>query len=200
MSMRVDALILVCLFLFAPASFVALSGAPAHAQEHQAGKVYRIGFLRTGQPPRTWVEAFRQGLRERGYVDGQVVLEFRYGSLDQLPQLAEELVRLKVDVILASGAPPALAAKKVTTTVPIVFAPVVDPVEVGLVASLARPGANITGLAFASADLSGKRLELLKELVPTLRRVAVLWDRAQSNQPRAAQRGGGRCAHARHAA
>ena len=94
MSIRVDALFLVFLFLFGPASFVALSGTAAHAQEHQAGKVYRIGFLRAGPPPKTWVEALQQGLRERGYVDGQnVVVEFRAtdGSLDQLPRFAEEL-------------------------------------------------------------------------------------------------------------
>ena len=154
---------------------------PAHAQEHQAGKVYRIGFLRAGQPPKSWVEAFQQGLRERGYVDGQnVVVEFRFtdGSVDQLPRLAEELVRLKVDVIVASAAPPALAAKKATTSVPIVFVSVVDPVELGLIPSLGRPAGNLTGLAISSADLAGKRLELLRELVPKLRRVAVLWDRA----------------------
>ena len=104
----------------------------AHAQEQKAGKVYRIGFPRAGQPPKPWVEAFQQGLRERGYVDGQnVVVEFRFtdGGVNQLPRLAEELVRLKVDVILASAAPPALAAKKATTSVPIVFVNVFDPVE-----------------------------------------------------------------------
>jgi putative ABC transport system substrate-binding protein len=105
----------VCFILFASASFVALRGAAAHAQ---AGKVHRIGFLRDGQPPQSYVEAFQQGLREWGYVDGRnVVIEFRIGSVDQLPQLAEELVRLKVDVIVASAAPSALAAKKATTSV-----------------------------------------------------------------------------------
>jgi putative ABC transport system substrate-binding protein len=184
MSIRVVAIILVFLFLFAPGSFVALLGAPAHAQEHQAGKVYRIGFLRAGQPPKSWVEAFQQGLRERGY--GQnVVVEFRFtdGSVDQLPGLADELVRLKVDVIVASAAPPALAAKKATTSVPIVFVSVVDPVELGLIPSLGRPAGNITGLAISSADLAGKRLELLRELVPKLRRVAVLWDQANPTNP-----------------
>src|SRR5260370_32260187 len=91
----------------------------AEAQEQKAGKVYRIGFLRAGQPPKPWVEAFQQGLRERGYVDGQnVVVEFRFtdGSFDQLPRLAEELVRLRVDVILALAAPPALAAKEAITS------------------------------------------------------------------------------------
>ena len=173
MSLQGGALILVCFILFASASFVALRGAAAHAQ---AGKVHRIGFLRDGQPPQGYVEAFQQGLREWGYVDGSnVVIEFRIGRVDQLPQLAEELVRLKVDVIVASAAPSALAAKKATTSVPIVFVNVFDPVELGLVPSLARPGENITGLAFSSADLAGKRLELLREVVPKLRRVAMLW-------------------------
>lgn len=172
MSLRGDALILVCFSLFAFASFVGLTGAVAHAQ---AGKVYRIGFLRDGQPPQSYVDAFQQGLRERGYVDGRsVVVELRVGSLDQLPQLAEELVRLKVDVIVASPGSAALAAKKATTAIPIVFATVNYPVEIGLVSSLARPGGNITGTSFNAAELAGKRLELLKEVVPTLRRVAVL--------------------------
>jgi putative ABC transport system substrate-binding protein len=150
--------------------------APLAAEAQPAGKVYRIGFLRAGPPPKTWVEAFQQGLQERGYIDGQnVVVEFRStGSFDQLPQLAEELVRLKVDVILASSSPAAVAAKKATTSVPIVFVNVFDPLELGLVPSLARPGGNITGLAATSPELAGKRLELLRELIPKLRRVAVL--------------------------
>jgi putative ABC transport system substrate-binding protein len=137
--------------------------------------VHRIGFLREGQPPQSFVEAFQQGLREQGYApDQNVVIEFRIGGLDQLPQLAEELVRLKVDVIVASAGSAALAAKKTTATVPIVFATVNYPVEIGLVASLRRPGGNITGTSFNAAELAGKRLGLLKELVPTVRRVAVL--------------------------
>ncbi|HEU4368997.1 MAG TPA: ABC transporter substrate-binding protein [Methylomirabilota bacterium] len=178
MSMLLDALILALLLVFAPATFVALSGVAARAQQPQEKKVYRVAFLRAGQPPKTWVEAFQQGLRERGHVDGQnVVVDFRFtdGSVDQLPRLAEELVRLKVDVIVASAAPPALAAKKVTTSVPIVFVGVAGPVELGLVRSLARPGGNITGLADSGGDLTPKRLELLRELVPKLRRVAMLW-------------------------
>jgi putative tryptophan/tyrosine transport system substrate-binding protein len=145
-----------------------------------------IGFLRSGQPPKSWVEAFQQGLRERGYVDGQnIVVEFRFtdGSVDQLRQLAEELVRLKVNVILASAGPAAQAAKKATTSVPIVFVGVNSPVEIGLVPSLGRPGGNITGVANNPADLNGKRLELLRELVPKLRRVAVLWDGTNPNHP-----------------
>ena len=185
---RVDVLILVFLFLFAATGLVsvALPGAAAHAQEHRAGKVYRIGFLRAGQPPETYVEGLQQGLRERGYVDGQnVVVEFRAtdGSFDQLPRFAEELVSSKVDVILASAAPAALAAKRVTTSVPIVFVGVHDPVELGLVSSLVRPGGNITGLATNPADLAGKRLELLKEIVPRLRRVAVIWHPANPTNP-----------------
>jgi putative tryptophan/tyrosine transport system substrate-binding protein len=178
MSKPLDALILGLLLVFAPAPFVALSGAAARAQEPQAKKVYRIGFLRQGPPAKDWVEAFQQGLRERGYVDGQnVVVEYRFtdGSIDQLARLAEELVRSKVDVIVTSAAPAALAAKKVTTSVPIVFVSVLDPVGQGLVGSLGRPGGNITGLADAGPELVGKRLELLRELVPKLRRVAMLW-------------------------
>ena len=180
--------ILVFCFLFAATNFVPLPlpGAAAHAQEHRAGKVYRIGFLRAGQPPETYVEGLKQGLRERGYVDGQnVVVEFRAtdGSFDQLPRFAEELVRSKVDVILASAAPAALAAKGVTTSVPIVFVGVRDPVELGLVASLARPGGNITGLASDAADLAGKRLELLRAINPRLRRVAVVWHPANPTNP-----------------
>jgi putative ABC transport system substrate-binding protein len=178
MSMPLDALILVLLLVFGPATFVALSGVAACAQQPQEKKVYRVAFLRAGQPPKTWVEAFQQGLRERGYVDGQnVVVDFRFtdGSVDQLPRLVEELVRLKVDVIVASAAPPAVAAKKVTTSVPIVFVGVAGPVELGLVRSLGRPGGNVTGLADSGPDLAVKRLELLKEFVPKLRRVAMLW-------------------------
>jgi putative ABC transport system substrate-binding protein len=163
-----------------------LVAAPLGAGAQQAGKVYRIGFLRAGQLLENYVEGFRQGLRERGYVDGQnVVVEFRAtdGSFDQLPRFAEELVRSKVDVILASAAPAALAAKKVTTSVPIVFVGVHDPVELGLVSSLVRPGANITGLSTNAADLAGKRLELLRAIIPRLRRVAVIWHPANPTNP-----------------
>jgi len=165
--------------LFVPATFVFLSGTVAHSQGSQATKMYRIGFLRAGQPPKAWVEGFRQGLRERGYVENQnVLIEFQLtdGGLDQLPRLAEELLGSKVDVIVASAAPAALAVQKATTSVPIVFVGVNDPVGLGLVSSLGRPAGNITGLATTSAALAGKRLELLKEAVPKLRRVAVLWD------------------------
>jgi putative ABC transport system substrate-binding protein len=176
-AISIRVVVLVFLHLFAPASLVAWAAVAVHAQRSQAGSVYRIGFLRAGPPPKTWVEALQQGLREQGYIDGQnLVVEYRFtpGSLDQLPQLAEELVRLKVDVILASSSPAAVAAKKATTSVPIVFVNAYDPVELELVSSLAHPGGNVTGVAGTSADLAGKRLEVLKELVPKLRRVAVL--------------------------
>jgi putative ABC transport system substrate-binding protein len=185
-SVRINVLIFVFLLLFGPSSLIALSACAADAEEPRAGRVYRIGFLRAGPPPNAFVEAFQQGLRERGYNDGQnVFVEFRFtdGSVDQLPRLAEELLHSKVDVIVASAAAPALAAKKVTTSVPIVFVGVYDPIELGLIPSLARPGGNITGLAISFPELAGKRLELLKDLVPKLRRVAVLWDGANPTNP-----------------
>jgi putative ABC transport system substrate-binding protein len=157
------------------AFIVSLILAPLAVEAQPAGKVYRIGFLRAGEPPRLFIEEFRQGLRELGYVEGQnLIIEFRIGTLDQLPQLAEELVRSKVDVILASASSAGIAAKNATTTVPIVFTSLSHPVEIGLVKSLARPGGNITGLTVNVSAHAGKRLELLRELVPTLRRVAVL--------------------------
>ena len=157
---------------------------PASAQT--ASNVHRIGFLRAGRPPDTFITGLREGLRERGYIDGRdVIVEYRStdGSLEQLPQLIDELVRLKVEVIIASAAPAALAIQKMTKTVPVVFVGVTDPVELGLVPGLARPGGNITGISITPGDLAGKRLELLKELVPTLRRVAVLWRPANASNP-----------------
>jgi putative ABC transport system substrate-binding protein len=175
MALGIRVLVLA-VFLSVLASFVPVGIADAQAQQ-PAAKVYRIGFLSQGQPPKAWVEALQQGLRERGYVEGRnLVWEFRStdGSLEQLPQFAEELVRLKVDVIVARAASGAMAAKGATTSVPIVFAGVLSPVEIGLVPSLSRPGGNITGVALNSADMSGKRLQLLTELVPALKRVAIL--------------------------
>ncbi len=156
--------------------------AVAIAEAQQAKKVQRIGFLGGGSPsaysPR--IEAFRKGLAEIGYAEGKnIAIEYRYaeGNLERLPDLAAELVRLKVDVILAAGGREvAQAAKQATTTIPVVITNVGDPVATRLVASLARPGGNITGLTSASPDLSAKRLELLKEAVPRLTRVAVLYD------------------------
>jgi putative tryptophan/tyrosine transport system substrate-binding protein len=151
--------------------------APILAAEAQPAKpVYRIGFLRNGPPPETFIGGFRQGLRELGYVEGQNInIEYGLaGSAEQLPDAAAELVRRNVDVIIASGTPPVVAAKNATRTIPIVFVASIDPIATGVVASLARPGGNVTGFALISADLMGKRLELLREVVPGLSRVAVL--------------------------
>jgi len=149
------------------------------AQAQQPTKVPRIGFL-SGQSLSTIstrTEAFRQGLRELGYVEGKsIVIEWRYaeGKLDRLPSLAAELVHLKVDIIVTSGLGSTRPANEATNTIPIVMTQDPDPVGNGFVASLARPGRNITGLSTLSPELSGKRLELLKEIVPKLTRVAVL--------------------------
>jgi putative ABC transport system substrate-binding protein len=176
MTVRVGALILLA-FLSAPASFVSGPASDAQAQQSPGGMVYRIGFLSQGQPPRAYMEALQQGLRERGYVEGRnLVWELRStdGSLDQLSPFAEELVRQKVDLILARASSGAMAAKRATTSIPIVFFAVYAPVEIGLVPSLAHPGGNLTGVAVNASDMAGKRVQLLKDLVPTLKRVAML--------------------------
>ena len=149
------------------------------AEAQQPAKAPRIGFLGGSSPSAisARIEAFRRGLRELGYVEGKnIVIEWRYaeGKFDRLPALAAELVRLKVDVIVTSGPLPTRAAKEATVTIPIVMTQVGDPVGSGFVASLARPDGNITGLSTLAPELSGKRLELLKETVPRLSRVAVL--------------------------
>jgi putative ABC transport system substrate-binding protein len=157
--------------------FLALLAAPLAAQAQPAGKVYRIGFLSQGQPPKAFLEALQQGLRERGYAEGRnLAWEFRStdGSLDQLPQFADDLVRLKVDVILARASSGAMAAKRATTSIPIVFFAVYAPVEIGLVPNLGHPGGNITGVAVNASDMAGKRVQLLQELVPASKRVAML--------------------------
>ena len=148
------------------------------AQAQQPTKVPRIGCLYAGSPSTqsARIEAFRQGLRELGYVEGEnIIIEYRYseGNYDRLPALAAELVRLKVDIIITGGAPATVAAKEATVMIPIVMTQVGDPVGSGFVASLARPGGKVTGLANFAPELSGKRLELLKEIVPRLSRVAV---------------------------
>jgi putative ABC transport system substrate-binding protein len=150
---------------------------PAEAQ--QPKKLHRIGYLigSSLSANAARVEAFRQGLRELGYVEGQnIVIEHRSaeGKVDRLSDLAAELVRLDVDVIVTSGPTPTRAAKEATGTIPIVMGFDNDPVGNGFVASLARPGGNITGLSTLHPEISGKRLELLKEIVPKLARVAVL--------------------------
>jgi len=156
---------------------------PVGAQ--QAKKIPRVGFLVPGSPSSysARIEAFRQGLGELGYVEGQnIIIEYRYaeGKSDRFPVLASELVRLKVDVIVTGTTPAIQAVKNMTSTIPIVMAEVADPVAIGLVASLARPGGNITGFTTLSPDLDGKRLELLKETLPKVTRVAYIWDPANS--------------------
>lgn len=150
----------------------------AHAQ--QTGKVFRIGFL--WDSPAVFpdaIEAFRQGLHDLGYDDGRnIVIEFRWADGDpkRMRELAEELVRLKVDVIIAPSSIYTAAAKQATATIPIIFMSHADPLGSGHVASLARPGANITGLSLMMTETNVKGLELLKEAVPRLSRVAVIWD------------------------
>jgi putative ABC transport system substrate-binding protein len=156
--------------------------------EAQQAKVPRIGLLSPFSPSATglWHQAFRQGLRDLGWVEGKTIsIEYRYaeGRSDRLPDLAADLVRLKVDIIVASVNTDALAAKNATREIPIVVASAGDPVAIGLVESLARPGGNITGLSQISPELAGKRLELLKEMVPKLSRVAVLWNPQGTTSP-----------------
>jgi len=159
-------------------SFALPASRPAEAQ--QQAKVPKIGLL--GARPAassTGLELFRQEIRKLGYIeDKNIAFEYRSADnkFDRLPALADELVRLKVDVIVTPGTAEALAAKNATRTIPIVFFGGGDPVAAGLVDSLARPGGNITGFTSIGAVLAGKRLELLKETVPNLSRVAVLWD------------------------
>jgi putative tryptophan/tyrosine transport system substrate-binding protein len=160
-------------------ALLALVAAPLAAEAQQAAKIARIGYLTTNLAATPHLpEAFRQGLRDLGYVEGRnLVIEYRdaEGKFERLPALAAELVVLKIDVIVTSETPAALAAKQATRTIPIVFSFAVDPVTSGLVASLARPGRNVTGLATLVPELVGKRLEQLTQAVPGVSRVAVLW-------------------------
>ena len=166
-----------------------LLASPRASEAQQAGKVPRIGYLRSTSPSDRppLLDAFRQGLRELGWVEGRnIVIDYRYaeGRFDRLPDLAAELVRLKVDIIVASPTPAAAAAKNATQTIPIVMIAVTDPVGLGLIASLARPGGNVTGLSYsAGLEIVGKQLELLKETVPKVRRVAILSNPANLSQP-----------------
>jgi putative ABC transport system substrate-binding protein len=169
MSARLSGLFLAVIFL------VVIQAAEAQ----QPAKVYKIGLLLGGNllPSSSDIEAFREGLRTFGYVEGQNVgMEYRVQKRrGEAGTHAAELVRLNVDVIVATSTGPALAAKKATKTIPIVFAGVSDPVGAGLVASFARPQGNVTGLNQRAPELAGKRLEILKEVVPKLSRIAVLW-------------------------
>jgi putative tryptophan/tyrosine transport system substrate-binding protein len=152
---------------------------PVVADAQQTGKVLRVGYLdnSTASGSAVLVEAFRQELTKLGWIEGKnITMEYRFGEQknERLPELAAELVRLKVDLIVTSGTTPALAAKSATTTIPIVMANAGDPVGAGLVASLARPGGNVTGNSGLSTQLNTKRLEVLKDAVSKLGRVGLL--------------------------
>jgi putative ABC transport system substrate-binding protein len=155
---------------------------PRAAEAQQAGKVYRIGLLdysALDDARQAWWTAFRQRMRELGYVEGQnVTFEVRsaHGDDNRLPKLVAELVGLKVDVIVTGGTNAAVAAKRGTSTIPIVTASGADPVAVGVVASLRQPGGNVTGMTSINSELAGKRLDLLKSLAPRASRIAILWD------------------------
>jgi ABC-type uncharacterized transport system substrate-binding protein len=175
--------------------FIALLAAtvatwPSCAYAQRTTKVARIGFLVTGSldsaEQQVTIDAFRQGLRERGYVEGQsVVLEYRSagGRIERFPELAAELVRLNLDLIVASNTPAARAARAATTTIPIVVPVMGDPVGDSLVASLARPGGNVTGMTFLGPELATKRLELLKHALPSVSRIAALWQPDAYGEP-----------------
>jgi putative ABC transport system substrate-binding protein len=163
-----------------------LLAAPLVAEPQQTGKVYRIAFLGTSSPAleSELTSAFRQGLRDLGYVEGQnLVIEYRWagGHYDRYAALVAEIARLRVDVIVTEGTPAALAAKEGAGAIPVVMAVIGDPIALGVVSSLAHPGGNITGLSSMSLEVDGKRLELLKELVPGVSRVGVLWNPANLN-------------------
>ncbi len=165
--------------------------APLAAHAQQAAKVPRVGFLAVvpleSPEMQAALDTFRQGLRERGYVEGQnIVIEYRStgGKLEQLPGLASELVRLKVDIFVTGSTQVARAVKQVTATIPIVAATMADPLEDGLVTSLARPGGNVTGLSYLGPELVPKRLELLKQMLPSATRIAALWLRDHFSERR----------------
>jgi ABC-type uncharacterized transport system substrate-binding protein len=160
----------------------AAPGWPLTVRAQQAAKVARIGFVATSsletREQRVTVDAFRQGLSERGYVEGQsIIIEYRaaHGRIERFPELVTELVRLNLDLIVASNTPAAHAAKQATNAIPIVVPAMGDPIGDGLATSLPRPGGNITGLTFLGPELANKRLELLKQALPAVSRVAALW-------------------------
>jgi len=169
-------------------SVVAALGGTAISDAQQLKKVARIGFLASSSSERvkSRLAAFQQGLRELGYVEGKnVIVEYRSaeGKFERLPEIASELVRLKVDLLVVEGAPAAHATKNATSVIPIVIGNAADPVGTGLVASLARPGGNITGLSDFNLGVVTKRLELLKEIVPSASRIAVLWNPTNPTNP-----------------
>jgi putative ABC transport system substrate-binding protein len=158
-------------------ALLSLGAGPHFAFAQQSGKVWRIGYLTPGSGPNAFVEAFREELRTLGYIEGRnLSIEYRYaaGKEERLPELAAELVQLKVDVIVTPATPAIAAAKRATSAIPIVMIAPTDAVGSGLVASLARPGGNVTGMTYLSTDLAGKRLQLLREVLPKAARVAVL--------------------------
>ena len=166
---------------------MAIVGAPLAVDAQQSGKVLRIGFLgnSTATLEANLVGPFREGLRDLGYVEGRnVLIEYRWaeGKYERFPALLAELIALKVDVIVTAGTPATLAVKKATTSVPLVMVAVGDPVGTGIVASLARPGGNITGLSSIAPELEGKRLELLRGVIPKLSHIAVLWNPVNAYQ------------------
>jgi putative ABC transport system substrate-binding protein len=172
-------------------NFVALLGGAAVAWplaglSQEAGKVRRIGFLRVGEPPAAFIDGFRRGLREVGLVEGRdFVIEFALPqNAAQVPSAAAELVRRRVDILLASGTPSVLPARDAAGQIPVVFVATFDPVATGLVASLARPGGNITGMTSISGDVIAKRLQLVTELIPNPARIAIL---VRETSPTAAQ-------------
>ncbi len=160
--------------------------APLAGEAQEPGKIYRIGMLETTSMALNAanLDAFRQGLRELGYVEGRnFMIEYRSadGRRERFPELATELVRLKVDVILTRGTPAVMAAKNATGTIPVVMAASGDPLLSGVVAGLARPGGNVTGLSAIVVEVTGKRLQLLREVVPGVSRIAVLLDMGNPN-------------------
>ena len=165
--------------IFMVALAIVASAGPVHAQ--QAGKVHRIGYLtvRSPESEKSYFPAFQQGLRELGYFEGRnIVIEARYanGNNDRLPALAAELLRRKVEIVVIGGGAAALAVQRLSKTIPIVMAEATAPVARGIVTNIARPGGNTTGLSARSVEIFGKYLELLKEIVPGVTRVAVLWN------------------------
>jgi putative tryptophan/tyrosine transport system substrate-binding protein len=170
-----------------------LSGAavarPFAARAQQSDKIDHIGFLRVGQPPPSFIEPLRRALKDMGHVEGKNYV-FDFGIAErvaELPGIAAELARRNVNVIVASGTPAVLPARNATDTIPVVIVAAVDPVAAGVVTSLARPGGNITGLTAVFADLTGKRLELLKEMLPALKRVALISRPANPGHPQYVQ-------------
>jgi putative ABC transport system substrate-binding protein len=170
--------------------FIALLGGaavcPIAARAQELGKLKRIGFLRVGPPPASFIDGFRQGLRELGFIEGQhFVIEYGLTqSAVEMPAAAAELVRRRVDIIVASGTPSVLPARDAAGQIPVVFVATFDPVATGLVASLAKPGGSITGATSISGDVIAKRLQMMRELLPKLTRIAIL---VRESSPTAAQ-------------